>query len=302
MPAGKTIVTISFIVLSLLSAFTANARIDRLKNKLETIAAAHNATVGICIRGPQPADTLSINGSRHFPMQSVYKFPIALAVLHAVDKGKLSLSQKITITQSELRPGTWSPIREKYPDGTTMQLSELLGYSVSQSDNNGCDILIRMAGGTAKVNDYIHSTGVKQMAIAATEAEMAQAWDVQFTNWSAPRAMVQLLQLFYNGKILSAGSRAFLLKMMTETSTGPNRLKGLLPAGATVAHKTGTSNTNDAGVTAATNDVGFISLPGGKLLTIAVFITGSHEGVTGNEQIIAAIAKATWDYFMNEGN
>lgn len=302
MPKGQTVVSSPTIIIFLLAAaFTVKAQPTLLKNRLETIIAGYRATVGICMQGPESQDTLSINGSRHFPMQSVYKFPIALAILHEVDKGKLSVDQKVMIRKADLRPNTWSPIREKYPDGNiSMSLEELLGYTVSRSDNNGCDILLRLAGGTARVNHYMHSLGIKDIAVAATEAEMATGWNVQFNNRATPTAAVQLLQLFYNGKILSVKSRALLLKIMTETSTGSKRLKGLLPEGTTVAHKTGTSNTNDAGLTAATNDIGFITLPDGRHFTIAVFITDTYENGETNEHIIAAVAKAAWDYFTGK--
>ena len=84
---------------------------------------------------------------------------------------------------------------------------------------------------------------------------------------------------------------------MTETKTGQNRIKGQLPQGIAVAHKTGTSDTNKEGITAAVNDVGIITLPDGKHVAIAVFITNSREDVATNEKIISDISRAVWDNF-----
>ncbi|MGZ3836350.1 MAG: serine hydrolase, partial [Mucilaginibacter sp.] len=97
------------------------------------------------------------------------------------------------------------------------------------------------------------------------------------------------------GKALSKSSNEFLWKIMTETSTGPHRIKGLLPQGAIVAHKTGTSGTNDEGLTPATNDVGIITLPNGKHLAIAVLVCNSKADETTRDGVIAQIAKAAWD-------
>lgn len=179
-------------------------------------------------------------------------------------------------------------------------LSELLQYTVAQSDNNGCDILFRLSGGPEKVNEYIHKLGIKNIAIVATEHEMHQAWNLQFSNWVTPYAMVKLLGLFYKGDILSSTSRNFLLKTMENTVTGPDKIKGLLPPGTIVTHKTGSSGRNAEGIKAADNDAGIVTLPDGKHFAIAVFITHSSESDEENARITAEISKAAWDYFISK--
>lgn len=91
--------------------------LENLRNDLQKIISTKNATVGISIKGIEDQDTLSINGSLDAPMMSVFKFHIALATLHLVDKGKLKLNQKFFIKKEDLLPETWSPIREDYPNG-----------------------------------------------------------------------------------------------------------------------------------------------------------------------------------------
>ena len=135
------------------------------------------------------------------------------------------------------------------------------------------------------------------MAIATTEEEMHGDWNVQFSNWSEPVAMVQLLQLVHEDEVLSPSSNDFLLKLMTETTTGPNRIKGLLPKDAKVAHKTGTSGPNEEGVTAAINDAGIVTLPNGKHYAIAVFMLNSKSDPKKLEAVIAAIAMHAWDHY-----
>jgi beta-lactamase class A len=290
-----------FIILILLPSFLPKsilAQKDSLRLKIEQIIRSSEGNVGVAIMGLEDNDTLTSNGNRHFPMQSVYKFPLALAVLNQVDKGKLSLNQKIYIKKKHLHPDTWSPLREKYPNGNIdITLNELLSYTVSQSDNNGCDILFGLLGGTKKVEAYIHSLGIKGIAIAATEEQMHKDWEVQFTNWSEPIAMLSLLDIFFRRKNLSNSNSDFLLKIMTETSTGPNRIKGLLPTGTIVAHKTGSSGTNEKGIAAATNDVGIVTLPNNKHFAIVIFISNSTENDEIRDRVIAKITKAAWDYF-----
>ena len=275
------------------------AQRDSLRIKFRTLTKSISADIGIAVLGLENRDTISLNAQRHYPMQSVYKFPLAMAVLHEVDKRSITLDQKIHISKKDLLPGTHSPMRDRYPDGDVdLSLAEILSYTVSQSDNNGCDVLFRLLGGTKKVDDYIHGLGVKEIAIAATEEEMHQGWNVQFTNWSTPTAMIQLLDIFYNRKVLSKTTSDFLWKIMFETSTGPDRIKGLLPPGTIVGHKTGLSDTDEHGITAATNDVGIVTLPNGKHYAIVVFVSNAQADKSIREKVIAQISKASWDYFL----
>lgn len=291
---------LTFIFLSffLFTTTICQSQSDSLRKKIERILFEKKADVGVSILSLEDSDTLTVHGSRHYPMQSVYKFHLALAILHQVDKGVLSLSQKIFIKKSDLLPDTHSPLRDDHPQGNiNMSLEEILRYTVSMSDNNGCDILFRLLGGTSIVNKYIHSLGIKDVSIAATEEEMHKEWNVQFTNWTTPRAATQLAALYYNQNILTKENKDVLFKFMVESPTGPNRIKGLLPANTIVAHKTGTSDTNKEGVTAVIDDLGIIVLPNGKHIIIMVMVCNTKEDKETNERIIAEISKAAYDYF-----
>lgn len=279
-------------------SFHSIAQTKQLRAQIKQVIAHKKADVGVSVYAIESKDTLSINGDKHFPMQSVFKFHIAMAVLNQVDKGKLSLSQKIHVKKSDLLPDTWSPIRDAYPNGDVdLPLSEIIKTTVAQSDNNGCDILMRLLGGPKPIHDYIQSLGVKDVSIKANEEEMHKEWNVQFSNWSTPKAITELLVKFYTKKVLSKDSFDFLWKTMVETSTGVGRLKGQLPKGTIVGHKTGTSGTNAAGITAAINDAGIIRLPNGKHYAITVFVCNTKENEATNEKIISDISKLVWDYF-----
>jgi beta-lactamase class A/beta-lactamase class A VEB len=274
------------------------AQLDSLRTKLERIVGSAKGNIGVAVLGLENDDTLTINGNGKFPMQSVYKFPLALAVLDQVDKGKLSLDQQIYLKKEDLLPKTWSPLREKYPNGNiNITLDELLTYTVSESDNNGCDILFRLVGGTKIVDQYVHNLGITNIAIVATEEVMAKDWEVQYRNWSSPAAMGQLLYMFYQGKILSRKSEDYLMQLMVKTNRGPGRLKGLLPEGTIVAHRTGVSDTNDNGITAATNDVGIVTLPNNRHFAIVVFVSNSNAEEKARDEVIAHIAKSVWDVY-----
>jgi beta-lactamase class A len=271
---------------------------DSLRIRLEKIAETSLGTVGIAVSAMDEKDILTVNDTVRFPMQSTYKFHLALAVLQCVDSGKFILSQQIHVRPEDLLPNTWSPLREKYPGGNvSLPLSEIVRYAVSISDNNGCDILFRLVGGTGEVHRYIQSLGIKNISIAATEEEMHREWSIQYTNWTAPSEAVRLLKLFHTEKLLSQKHTDFLRTIMIDSPTGKNRIKGLLSSNAIVAHKTGSSDKNDAGITGAVNDIGIIMLPDGRSVAVAVYIKDTPDHDKKSEKIIAEIAKAVWDYY-----
>ncbi len=294
----KFIPVISLIIVFLIPISLQAQQDSVLRKQIEQIIKPVKGIVGVSILGLESRDTLTFNGKAPLVLHSVMKFPIALTVLHLVDSGVMRLDQQIHITKRDLPKNTHSPLRDKYPQGDVdVPVSELLSDMVSLSDNNACDILLKQINGPKTVQDYMLHLGIRGIAIRTSEADMASSWELQYVNWCKPKEMTRLLDQFYAGKILSKSNTDFLYKIMMETSTGPKRLRGLLPADAIVAHKTGTSPTNAESLTPATNDVGIITLPNGKHIAISVFVCNSTNDEQTREGVIAKIAKAAWDYY-----
>jgi beta-lactamase class A len=272
-------------------------KLAEMHQSMERIAQSVPGRVGAAVRLLETSETVTITGDERFPMQSVYKMPIAMAVLHDVDVGRLQIDASITVDQSLLHPESlYSPIRDKFPNGTRLTVRELIRYAVSESDNVACDILLDLAGGPERVTAYLRSLGLHEVAVAATEREMGVDNAVQYRNWATPRGAVEILAVFHRGAGLSVQSRAILTEAMTATVTGPRRIKGLLPPDTPVAHKTGTSDTHK-GRTAATNDIGIITLPDGRHLAVAVFVGDSPADLDNREAVIARISRAAYDCF-----
>ncbi|WP_420151202.1 class A beta-lactamase [Spirosoma sp.] len=266
-----------------------------LRDQLEQIAQTAQGRVGVAATLLETGESVDLRGEEQFPMQSVYKFPIGMAALHLIDQGKLSLSQKVHVAPAEyVSERQHSPLRDKHPKGADVTVEELLRYAVSESDGSASDVLMRLVGGSNVIMDYLKTFGVMGVVVANTEKEIGGDNAVQYRNWAKPNEIIELLKALQNGLGLSASSRALLLRLMTDTQTGLKRLKGLLPAETIVAHKTGTSWTID-GVTAATNDVGLITLPNGKHVAIAVFVSDAKTDQATREGVIAKVAKAVWD-------
>jgi beta-lactamase class A len=281
----------------LISAF-AFAQQSVLTQKINTIVKGKDATVGISVLDFGNGFTYDKNAAKKLPMQSVFKFHIAAAILDFVDKGKLSLDQKVILNPSNLMENTWSPLRDKYSGkNAEVSLSEILEFTVAKSDNNGCDILLTLLGGPETVQKFMDSKNVKGFQIKYSEAVMHKDWNAQYKNYSTPKSAVEVLKKFYDGKLLSKKSTDYLMKVMLSTSTGKNKLIEQLPENTPAARKTGASGKNNAGLTGAENEIAIITLPNGKHYAIAVFVSNSKETNTVNCKMISDISKTFWDYF-----
>lgn len=264
-----------------------------VSNEAREIAAQAKGRVGVSAVMLETGEMVaSLNPHDHFPMQSVYKLPISMAVMQAVDAGKIKLSDKVAVTPGDMvGPDAFSQVRDRYPKGTSLTVEELLRYTLLISDGTTSDVLMRIVGGPAAVQSYLGTLGITDWKVVDTENAFSRDHSLQYRNWATPEAAVALLRALYERRGMSEPSQALILKLMTESTTGPKRLKGLLPAGTVVAHKTGTSGT-EKGITAATNDIGIISLSNGKHLAIAVFVADSSADAATREGVIARIALA----------
>lgn len=271
----------------------------RLSDEIQRIARAAQGRVGVAAAVLETGESVALNADHRFPMQSVYKLPIGMAVLRQVDRGVLRLDQKARVQPSDfVSARQHSPIRDAHPrGGVELSVRDLLRFMVSESDGTACDVLLGLMGGPTAITRYLRGLGVTGIVVANTEKEIGSDESTQYRNWATPKAAVALLRALHEGRGLSQSSRALLLRLMTQTSTGPRRIKGLLPARAVVAPKTGTSRTVN-GRTAATNDVGLVTLPNGRHLALAVFVADSRANDAAREGVIAKIARAAWDHWQ----
>ena len=293
-------IILPMIVLLLLSSYSNAQNKEQLKTDIENILAKYKAKVGVAIHNHDYTDSLIVSGDYHFPFQSVYKYHLGIVILDQVDKGVLALDQPVKISKEAVTTEMYSPIKDKYPNGVTLTLREVLVYTIAASDNVGCDVLFELIGGPEHVQKYFEDKGYSNLSIKLIEAVQQKEWNRQFENWTTVGSSNQILYDYYTNskKLLSASSHQFLWDTMRGTTTGPDRLKGDLPKGTVVAHKTGYSGRNrTTGVIAAVNDIGVVSLPDGKVYYISVFVTDSEEGEARSAKIIAEVSAAAWKYF-----
>jgi beta-lactamase class A len=138
------------------------------------------------------------------------------------------------------------------------------------------------------VDKQKYEEAVQQIPDAVKKAAM-ERYLTDPRDTATPEGMIDLLVKLQSRQLLSEDSTALLLKIMTDSPTGQQRLKAGLPPGWSIAHKTGTG-ADVVGIGIATNDVGLISSPSGRHIAIAVFIAGSKAPLEQRESVISAVA------------
>ncbi|MBV9885416.1 MAG: class A beta-lactamase [Acidobacteria bacterium] len=271
-----------------------------LQQQIHAIAASAHGKVSVACSLPGTPLDCDLDPTAHPPMQSVFKLPLVLTVLHQVEGGKFSLDQLIPFKESDLiLPKPFSPLQDKYPHaGVDLPLRELLRLTVGLSDNTAADILLRLAGGPQVVVDYLASLGITGFHLQDNERALHRDHHLQYRNWFEPQAAVRLLRTLSDRSPITPANTDLLLQWMTVHS---GRLDGDLPTNTIVAHKAGTSFV-DNGIAAATNDIALITLPDGSRLAIAVFITDSAADESARFQAIARIGRAIYDAALTNHN
>ena len=257
-----------------LGAGVSAAASKNLLEKWQEIARASDGTVGAAALHLNSGQLVSMNGDEKFPLASVCKLPIAMHLLALVDEGKMALDQEIEVLPRDVWSGV-SDIAKRWPAQRRFPLNELIAVMVSHSDNTAVETLYRMGceGGAMAArflewktqgvridrserqcsldrNGVEHPPPADQWTdalidslIERTPLEIRYRATLAFLkdprDTGTPNGTAQLLARAFRGDVLSKPSTTRLIDVLKATTSFPTRLKGLLPPGTVVAHKTG---------------------------------------------------------------
>jgi beta-lactamase class A len=296
------------------------------------IAAQTDGVAGAAAQRLDGGPLVSLAGDERFPLASVCKLPIAMAIFAMADEGRHSLHDEIEIPPYDVVPSV-SPIADRWPSQKRFPLDEMVALMVAKSDNTAVQTLFRVAGGANGMAARMRAWGIDGVRIDRDErtcgleaagvrhippvAEWTPGMAGELTarvppaarlaamrrffadsrDTATPNATVALLGKLGRGSLLSGPMTARLQTILESTTTGAARIRGLLPDGVVVAHKTGTTG-NAGKLNGSTNDVGLIRLPGGAQLAVAFYVKGSTRDLAGRERVIAEMARAAYDWTL----
>jgi beta-lactamase class A len=302
--------------------------LQALEREITRLAKVPGGVVGVTAIHLETGRRVSMNGSERFPMASTFKIPIAVQLLTRIDKDEVKLDQMIDIKRSDLHPGSGTLADLFNKGGLALSVRNLMELMLLISDNSATDVLLRTAGGAEAVTSRMRGLGIDGINVNRSTAQLIADWigvanlppEDQWTpalfrlafasvkpedqraaakkfdsdprDTSTPDGMAALLEKVYHRDIFKAESANLLLDIMRRCRTGEARLRGLLPQGTEIAHKTGT-------IGGTTNDVGIITLPDNAgHVVIAVFVKSSENDTSARERGIAEIARAVHDFFL----
>jgi beta-lactamase class A len=271
---------------------------DPLENRLRAICDRAGGSVGFAVTHVETGRTVGVNASARLPLYSVFKVPVAIAVLKDVEANRLKIDQAVHVTPDEIVPGA-PENTALWREGRNSTIAELIEVSIARSDNTSTEKLMRLIGGPARVTEQMRALGFNDIDIRFSTTAFLQAREN--VNTGSAGDLVNLLVQLQKGNILPPAQTNLLIDYMRRTITGPNRLPGDLPAGTVVGHKTG-SGLRDPGtnVPKATNDVGLITLPNSLgTLAIAVLVSDSKLPDVSQEKVIAELARTAYDAFVS---
>jgi beta-lactamase class A len=237
-----------------------------LEQQLGSLVGNRSAEIGLAAIDLSNGESISVRGNVPYPMASTVKVAVAALYLAQVDHGRRSLDDRI--------------------GGQSAR--GLMERMLIHSDNRATDVLLKDIGGPQAVHDWLQQNGISGVRVDRTIAQLLSdrrdLWDSRDS--STPQAMVELLRRIYRAEIIKPASRNYLLGLMGRCQTGKNRIRALLPIGTPVENKTGT-------LTGLTDDIGFITMPDGRRIAVAIFARGGSN----RPRTIAEAARAIYDGF-----
>jgi len=277
-----------------------------IRDRVIELGRGFNGQVGIGVRSIDEGWSTGWKADELYPQQSVSKLWVSITAMDAVDQGKVSLDDKVTLGRDDLTV-FHQPIRDLIlgGGGYTTTLSDLLVRAITTSDNTANDKLMRSVGGPEAVRAMIRakrlgairfyngeralqsriagliwspSYSIGNAFFEARDALPRTVREAAFNRYvsdpydgAPPSAIATALARLKRGELLSPGSTTYLLDIMSHTKTGANRLKGGLAPGWVLNHKTGTGQVF-GGSQAGYNDIGILTAPDGRSYSVAVMI------------------------------
>ncbi|WP_395621918.1 serine hydrolase [Sphingomonas daechungensis] len=297
-----------------------------LADRIDDLGKGFNGRVGIAVRSVDEGWSTSYNGNELNPQQSVSKLWVAITALDAVDRSRVSLNDTVTMSRTDLTL-FHQPIAAKIlGGGTTVSLGDLMFQALTKSDNTCNDKLMRSVGGPEAVRAMLRAKGLEGIRFYDGERSLQSriaglTWSPSYSignafyearnalpmsirkaafnryvddpyDGASANGITFALAKLKRGELLSPPSTARLLRIMSQTSTGPNRLKGGLKPGWSLSHKTGTGQILGA-YQAGYNDIGILTAPDGRSYSVAVMIKKTSVPLQVRMTLMNNVVRAT---------
>ncbi|MET3871090.1 class A beta-lactamase [Puniceicoccus vermicola] len=258
---------------------------SRFQDSLHELESVNDCRIGVAVLDAGDGRRWGYHANERFAMASTFKALLAGVVLARVDAGQEDLERIVSYDESDLL--SYAPVTsQNLKDGAGgMTVSDLCQAAVVWSDNTAANLLLISIGGPEGFTESLRESGDPTTRLDRMEPDLNTNEPGDDRDTTTPVAMVDSLERFLVGAILSEDSQDLLAQWMINCETGRQKLRAGLDDSWKVGDKTG------SGARGASNDVAIAWPPGRDSILIAVFLSG--PGIERDEQnaIIAQVGQ-----------
>ncbi len=267
-------------IVSPAAALGAGGPLADLQSQLSAYSMRAPGHVGIAVEDVVTGLTTGINTGAEMPAASTIKIPVMVEVFKQLVAGKFDLNTKLTLRRSDKDWGSGdlcdAPVGRSYP------VSRLLSLMIDVSDNTATNMLIRLVG-RQSINETMADYGLTHTKLH--DFIRSEGNGIRYALRSSPADMAHLLGAMAKEQLIDEWSSREMIAILRGQQHN-SLLPAPLPAGTTVAHKTGTLHDT-------LNDVGIVNPQSPDPYVIAVMTTDLPTLESGR-RFIRGVSKLTY--------
>jgi beta-lactamase class A len=254
-----------------------------LADTIATLESDLDARIGVFIRDTGTGWDWRHRESERFLMASTFKSLLCGAVLEQLDRGALSLDERLAIRPGEIH-GHAPVTRDRA--GQTLPVEELCLATLDLSDNGAANLLVDRLGGPAEVTAFLRQIGDTTTRLDRKEPDLNLFVPGDPRDTTSPLAMVSSWQVLLLGDALQAGSRARLARWMGFGGVTGDLIRPHVPQGWAVSDKSG------GGRDHTRNIVAMVTPPGQAPYLVAIYLSDTPANWKTRNAAVSALGAA----------
>jgi beta-lactamase class A len=260
---------------------------EETAHQFAALEAKTKSRIGVAAIDLSTNRRVGYRADERFIMCSTFKVLAAAAVLKRVDDGVEKLDRFVPYGEALLL--SYAPVTRAHVKEGGMTVEALCAAAIEMSDNTAANLLLETIGGPAKWTEFARSLGDNVSHLDHMEPELNIAIAGKENDTTTPAAMCAVLQRLFASDVLSVSSRTKLESWMQQGQTGIKMIRASVPADWKAGDKTGRSGDG------ATNDIAVVRPPGAGPILLAIYTVDPSESQEARDQLVAEVAKATFD-------
>ncbi|WP_053351324.1 class A beta-lactamase [Leucobacter musarum] len=253
-----------------------------LSQRLNRLQGQYGARIGLFALDTLTDQVVGFNEDHRFGYASSIKALLAAFFLERVT-GE-SRGEQVTWTQEQVDDAGYAPVTGEHV-GERMSVQELAEATVRTSDNLAFNLVLEKLGGPDAFQQWLRDQGDQATEFASYEPFVNDIVDGDTANTSTPASMTSTLAQVVTSLGRESADQDLLVEWMSGNATGDTLLRAGVPAGWTVADKSG-------GAAGMRNDIAVITQHGQDPVIVSVLTTKRDPKEKYDDQLLADVAEA----------